>query len=276
MVRQGDIEISLVHADTKEPFKEHTKEGKVYVEVEPNAEYFICIHRVGSAIPETLLTGASVDGKSLGYQVPFAPRVCEPYHAGLWTRKDSTSTQTALMFTKPRSVQAAAGGDQKPQLLMGKVEVEIYTGIFCGYAGGSNYSTSWEESTIDHNLAGSLAEKKSLRSGKGEVSFSKQDSGHFAHYTKGPRVDVFTLHYCAAMGLIQVGVLPKPPLWVYARMLHPANPAKKRAATTTSSSTTTTSDARPTKIIRSTTNSNQENELFDLSNVKNEHDSDEE
>lgn len=53
-------------------------------------------------------------------------------------------------------------------------------------------------------------------------------------------------------------------------MLHPA---KKRAATITST-TTTTSDARPTKVIRSA--NNQENELFDLSNVKNENDSDEE
>jgi hypothetical protein len=82
-------------------------------------------------------------------------------------------------------------------------------------------------------------------------------------------VYVFTLNYCAAMGLIQVGVLPKPPLWVYARMLHSA---KKRATT---ASMSTSSDARPTKIIRSS--NNQENELFDLSNVNNAgDDSDEE
>lgn len=214
MVVQGDIEISLVHADTKEPFKEHTKDGKVYVEVEPNAEYFICIHRVGNAEPGTLLTCASVDGKTLGYQMSFAS-ACEPYHAGLWTCKDGTSTQTALMFTKPRSVQTAAGGgDQKPQLLMGKVEVEIYTGIFSGYTARSNHSMSWEESTIDQNVAGSLAEKKSLRSGQGSATCSKQAAGQAACYARGSRVDVFTLHYCAAMGLIQVGVLPKPPLWV--------------------------------------------------------------
>jgi hypothetical protein len=35
MVHQGDFDISLVHADTKFLFKEHTNDGKENVEVEP-------------------------------------------------------------------------------------------------------------------------------------------------------------------------------------------------------------------------------------------------
>ena len=48
MVRQGDFEISIVLADTKIPFKEHTKDGKVYVEVEPDEDYFISMKPVGN------------------------------------------------------------------------------------------------------------------------------------------------------------------------------------------------------------------------------------
>ena len=93
--------ISLVHADTKFPFKEHTKDGKIYVEVEPDEEYFICIQRVGNAVPGTLVAYFSVDGKSLGFNQTFT-KIGEPRYAGLWTYKDNTSTHTALMFTKPR------------------------------------------------------------------------------------------------------------------------------------------------------------------------------
>jgi hypothetical protein len=144
MVRQGDFEISLVHADTKEPFKEHTKGSAVYVEVEPNAEYFIQMKRVGTTVQGTLLTCASVDEKPLGYYNTFHS-ISEPYHAGLWTCKDGTSTQTALVFTKPRFVPNDEDQKSKPQLLMGKVEVEIYHRILSGYSSISNYSTSWED-----------------------------------------------------------------------------------------------------------------------------------
>jgi hypothetical protein len=42
-------------------------------------------------------------------------------------------------------------------------------------------------------------------------------------------VDVVSLNYCTAVGLIQVEALPKHPLWVYARMRHLA---KERSTTT--------------------------------------------
>ena len=33
-----------------------------------------------------------------------------------------------------------------------------------------------------------------------------------------------TLNYCAALGLMEVGVLPKPDMWEYHRMKNPAKP----------------------------------------------------
>jgi hypothetical protein len=39
-----------------------------------------------------------------------------------------------------------------------------------------------------------------------------------------------TLHYCAAVGLMEVGVLKKPSEWEHHRMKHPANPDSKRFA----------------------------------------------
>jgi hypothetical protein len=73
MVRQGDLEISLIHADTKKPFKEHTKDDMVYVEVEPDVEYFIHVKRVGNGVPGTLLAYPLVDENRLGYQITLAP-----------------------------------------------------------------------------------------------------------------------------------------------------------------------------------------------------------
>jgi hypothetical protein len=71
MVRQGDFEISLVHADTKLPFKEHIKDGNVYVEVEPDEEYFICMQRVGNAHQGILLAVASVDESIVAIKLLF-------------------------------------------------------------------------------------------------------------------------------------------------------------------------------------------------------------
>lgn len=270
MVQQGDFKVSLVHADTNEAFKEHiTKDDKVYVEVEPNEEYFIRVQRIGNAVSAPLLATVSVDDKGLRYHKTFKKGASQTFNFGLLTCTNGTSTHTALKFTSPRLAQG--DGKQGSRLLMGKVEVNIYKGIVDGSTeNASKFQSTWHESTIDPAQAGSLANKKGLRSGQGSTSFTKP-SHNIRRYKKGPKVDVFTLNYCAAMGLIQVGVLPKPPVWVYHRMLHPASKNKRAAPAedSTSSSITTITEIRRTKISRCNI---QENELFDLSNLKDDDD----
>jgi hypothetical protein len=213
------------------------------------------MRRVGNSLKDTLPASPSVDEMSLHYFKSFGSSSREPCFAGLRTRNGNTSTHTALQFTKPRPAQD--GGMQRPsRSLMGKVQVKIHQGIFDKIKNvASTTSTSiWQESTMDQAQAGSLVKKKGLRSGQGSTTLHTQKRVQpHSSYKKGSKVDVFTLNYCAAMGLIEVGVLPKPPLWVYHRMLHPA--AKRSSATTTT--TAAAPMIRPTKIARV---NNEENE----------------
>lgn len=43
MVKKGPFTVEIIDAYTKQAFKEHndTNDGKIYAEVEPDAEYFI-------------------------------------------------------------------------------------------------------------------------------------------------------------------------------------------------------------------------------------------
>ena len=55
MVVRSGFEVNLVDATTKIPFKEHEKDGKIYVEMEAEAEYFIAVRRVNMDGPPTIL-----------------------------------------------------------------------------------------------------------------------------------------------------------------------------------------------------------------------------
>ena len=65
--------------------------------------------------------------------------------------------------------------------------------------------------------------KKVLRSGKGCHAVSQTIySGAVTRYRSGQLLDVVTVNYCTAVGLIQAGVLAKPTdPWVEARMTNP-------------------------------------------------------
>jgi hypothetical protein len=71
MAFQGDCTVSLVLADSKELFQEHVKDGKLNVEVEPDAEFFISVERTGNTIAKTLLVKYFVDEQDLGYQTRY-------------------------------------------------------------------------------------------------------------------------------------------------------------------------------------------------------------
>ena len=70
MVVRSGFQVQLVDAKTMTPFKEHEKDGKIYVEAEPDAEYFIGIRRISPAGHPVILSYYSVDGHCLGYRQP--------------------------------------------------------------------------------------------------------------------------------------------------------------------------------------------------------------
>jgi hypothetical protein len=223
MVQTEDFKIELVYADTKMPFKEHTKDGKIFVEVEPDVEYFISIQQTGTSRGGATVATFSVDGRDLGYQQTSSRCTDEPNYRGIWNRENGVATTKALKFTKPLISQD--GTNVTRGLLMGKVEIMMYEGILVGYIDTSkNFNSKFTASAVDMNQSG-LAKKKSLRSGEGETTVTTNVSGQrHATFKKGTHFDTVTLNYCSALGLMEVGILKKPDAWTYQRMKRPAHP----------------------------------------------------
>jgi hypothetical protein len=216
------MKIELVYGDTKLKFKEHSKDGKIYVEVEPDVDYFISIQRTGTGRGgDVTLSKLTVDEQDLGYQIPISQRMDEPKYCGLYAQEKGVSTMKALKFTKPKISED--GTNVKRGLLMGKVVIEIYEGMFNGYEDRRTFSSSFTASAVDLNQSG-LAKKKSLRSGEGETVETMQAASKQMKWKRGALLDVVTLNYCAALGLMEVGVLEKPEMWTYHRMKRPAKP----------------------------------------------------
>jgi hypothetical protein len=221
MVQHGNFKIELVYADTKLPFIEHTKDGKIYVEVEPDVEYFISIQQTGKSLSGSTMATFVVDGKELGYNYKSSKRRSRPSFKGIWSREQGLQSMKALKFTRPRISQD--GTNVNRNLLMGKVEIKLYEGIPNGTKEKPRDFTSKFTATAVALEQSGLAKKKSLRSGEGEVKITKNASKeHYMSYKRGKQIDTVTLNYCAALGLMEVGVLEKPDAWTHQRMKRPA------------------------------------------------------
>ena len=213
MVQIGDFLVELVYADSKKPFKEHTKDSKVYVEVEPDTEYFISLQKLGTAYQGTSYVEFIVDEKRLQYYSYYQPNKADGSKAfkGLYQVDHGMEYYKALKFVKPK--HQATGDKTDANLLLGKVEVKIYDGIFTGYkdyGSGYSYATNLSTSNISQEHA-HVAAKKCLRTGEGTTHTKPRSHARQACYTKGDLVDSVTLTYCAALGLVEAGVLPQPP-----------------------------------------------------------------
>ena len=101
MVVRSGFEVQLVSADTKIPFKEHVKDGKIYVEAEPDAEYYIAIRRVNMEGPPVITSYYYVDEAYLGYTCHHERAEAELAYRGVWSRFNGVSTNTAFQFAKP-------------------------------------------------------------------------------------------------------------------------------------------------------------------------------
>lgn len=257
MVQQGDLKVELVYADTKMAFKEHSKDGKIYVEVEPDVDYFINVRRAGMTQGNCVMTHFIVDEQPLGYGQPYSRVSDEPSYQGLLTLSKGVVTHKALRFTKPRISED--GSDVNRNLMMGKVEIKVFEGVFDKQFDGVNreFRSSISAKAVDINQTG-VAKKKSLRSSEGQASVSKQAVGG-AIYKTGAHLDTITLNYCAALGLMAVGVLKKPDPWTYQRMTRPA-PAGQGAG-------------RKSKRVRKSDVAEEKTvELFDLADEDSEDD----
>jgi hypothetical protein len=277
MVVQGGFKVELVEASTRVAFTEHLKDGQVYAEVEPEAEYFISFQQVARLPKESYLVLFYVDGNSIGwcYPVEEARQTidAEPQIVGLYSNENGVWGDRALKFVKPRI--NAANHDTPPPCLMGKVEVYVYEGEV-----GEAISTKPRTSkvlgvpSVDAGINSSKATMKNVRSGEGSTLLparkpaSRPKKPASRPWVNRKLVEVITLHYCATPGLIHVGVLPKPDIYTHHRIMT----GKKRPAV----------DPRiaaisPKRICRwsstigvdgkETTTPKVHNDLFDLTNI---------
>jgi hypothetical protein len=90
-------------------------------------------------------------------------------------------------------------------------------------------STSLSRPLVEVGNAGNEITKKNLRSSEGcgiERGVGRKTG---VQWERKRLIDVITLNYCSAVGLISVGVLPKPDIYAWHRM---TNPGKRRTAAT--------------------------------------------
>jgi hypothetical protein len=221
MVKQGKFSVELVCAETKLAFPEHTApNGETYVEAEPDAEYFI---RIATDSEEIVRVDPSVDGESLGYR-SFFSKADSPMVRGLWSYVDGKSYHHALKFAKT-PVREAVNGSTLPTSWTGKVKVTFSEAILDGYKERQDHTNTWNGGDVSYVMGISDPDKKKgVKSDKGIQFDVREETRRREKYKSGRLLSTITLRYCSILGLIEAGILPKPPLWDYHRMIRPRDP----------------------------------------------------
>lgn len=224
MVQQGDFEVQLVSADTKTPFIEHTKDGMVFVEAEPDADYFVSVKKNQATSHSRQILKFYVDGQDLGFRKSYqGPKIYDSELFGPRDIEQGTKTTHALKFFRPDH-QVVDRNFCLDRFLqdMGRVEVKIYQGIPCrtGYKYSEYQRSARLETTSSSQFAVSPEmlnvskhggeKEKFVRSKKGGSKFATLTKQSVSRHVRGKLLDTIQLRYTSVKGLIKVGVLDPP------------------------------------------------------------------
>ena len=231
MVVQGKFQVEVVYADTKLPFKEFTSEhdGQLYLEVEPDAEYFIMISNKSE---DPVNVSIKIDGTDLGLHVAGLTKYnsVTPYLCGITSRDENGGvTKQALQFVRSTVLQKTEENKGiPPQYWTGTVEVSFYESV-AEEASSSNqraFSSSWKGNSenVGYMMGKSNPDKK-----KGVMSAAGNTTEYVPPpaqpwttvYRKGGLLQTVHMKYCSTLGLIYANILPKPPHWEFQRMIAP-------------------------------------------------------
>jgi len=220
MVQKGDFGLQLVDAAATEfSFKEHTaKDGTAYIEVEPDAEYFL---KVGiNSDFENITYTIQVDGEDLGYYGTNTS--CQEIH-GLWSLEKGQETFKALKFRglydkTEEETTFCAPNDSNGVDWVGEIVVSFFEHIeLQGNYSAKDVKSTWRGSQQNLNCN----KKKLVKSGKGTITKTKDASRSIKNWKVGKIIETITVKYCTTVKLINIGVLAKPPHWNWARMNFP-------------------------------------------------------
>mmetsp|Transcript_20094 Transcript_20094/g.24758 ORF Transcript_20094/g.24758 Transcript_20094/m.24758 type:complete len:287 (+) Transcript_20094:88-948(+) len=220
MVKKDDFIVELVNASSKESFKEHKGKDGIdsFVEVEPEAEYFI---KVASDSDRCVSFGFIVDDIKLGYQTYFVPHKRTPTYAGNWSYSNNKTITTSFMFQEVQQSMLQSSSESDDSNIVGEIQVTVYEDIILDgyYQMSSGPMKAKFDSFIPTTEANQDKKKKQVKTTDGKTEISKDDNGSRQNFCRGKKLETFELRYCTALGLIGVGVLPKPPLYEWAKMI---------------------------------------------------------
>ena len=230
---QQDFTVELVDATSEKPFKRFKDaNGNIFYEVEPDADYLVKIQVVGSDVDPSakFRFDILVDGSSIGYYQTLS-KTEGAHFLGVFERRNGVQTGKALRFKSPSDVSYSLTANTP---FYGTVETMISEAIQAGYAKVGDIKPPKEAPVVSNcdNFT-----NKALRSGNGKLmssSFHGNEEMYTYHYRSGFQLGRIKLNYCTTVGLIKAGILPKPPLWEWHRMLFKRPPCTneelKRAA----------------------------------------------
>jgi len=212
--------VELVDALTKKPFIEHTgSDGKVYVEVEPEADYFIKISSSVDPNIHKILAVIEIDGNCVGYMAHLWKYKNCTLWEGYCEIKNGEITELSLKFSKAskqKEKKSIDGCDIK--LLMGKIVVTFSDAVPNGIRVGEDIETNLDPNEIELTSKSVETVKGSIVNDMNEVHPNYTDE---EQYITGNVREKIELNYCCAVGLINQKILPQPPLWEMHRLRSP-------------------------------------------------------
>eukprot|EP00978_Attheya_sp_CCMP212_P033401 scaffold134527_cov52-Attheya_sp.AAC.5 len=265
MVKRGGFTLEIINAETKEPFKEHMcpTTGKTYVEVEPDAEYFVQLTQDRN----TMLIGrCDIDGENLGYRISLFAKGPHTL-CGLWRQCGGKTTMTALKFSKTSSLHQNSAEQTRPLPWTGIIKASYYEAINPTIKHGRlpDHTSTWSGGNVGfaRGDGSGLIGKKGVKSQSGNIIDVKKVPAYNAYmqYRPGRCLQTIEVQYCTTPGLIQAGILPKPPMWEG----HQKSFSRKRSAPETPIVTPQRIKREASVIDGHTVMKAKEYELFDLS-----------
>lgn len=215
MVSEGPFEVEVVCARTSELFRKHVgpDDGRVYLEVEPGAEYFLQVksnHAGG-----TVLIKYEVDGKGLKYCQPL--RKGHRRMGGLRSVKFGKKFKKALRFqtlsTDPPD-ESVEYPEDEDRVWIGCIKARFYEAI---NSGGCNVLEDNEdypewEGAANENIPVSV--NKGVKSCAGSAVIETKDvplKRRIKAFKRGKKLATVKVYYSTVPGLVSIGVLPPPP-----------------------------------------------------------------
>lgn len=243
-MKKGIFSLQIINAETKEPMKEFTAaDGKVYVEAEPDLEYFLRCSSEKFTVVKYI-----VDDTELNF-VAYSKTV--PFDHGIWQYRNGESSHKAFKFVlKPTGATATANQSGTNPFHVGTIKAVFHEAINHGLRESRDWDTEFEGGTATQTG------KKAFASVKGSTTTKNHHPKMYHHYAYGQILDEITIHYTSALGFIHLGILPS------ARIPERNNRQERRAAApahVTRIETTNTNDINnsDSKVTSETDTSNK-------------------